>query len=192
MDRVRRLFFALWPTDAVREALVEEFQRSKLQDAVGGRPVPGHNLHLTLVFLGNVPVACVDDLIDAAGALDVPGRCVLRLDRFGCFPAARVAWLGADPEPEAVRWVAGLSRRVKELGLPVEGRPWRPHVTLLRRIEVPKDRRDPAEVGHGTEGGVFATWSASLRPIEWPMTSFSLIESISGRPYQVLRTWPVE
>ena len=176
MSAGRRLFFALWPDEPEREAVVERFQTSGLRDALGGRPVPVHNLHLTLVFLGTVPDECFDRLHAAAGQFPRPGRFSLRLDRFGIFAPARVAWLGAEPVPAAVRLVDALRGVAGTAGVPIDERPWCPHVTLLRRIEGRAAPRLPPPP----------------TPLDWPVRAFALVESIPGRPYQVLRTWPVE
>ncbi|MDK3257207.1 RNA 2',3'-cyclic phosphodiesterase [Blastococcus capsensis] len=93
--------------------------------------------HLTLLFLGQVPHPVVPDLVAAAGpaVADAPAM-TLRLAGGGRFGSARrpqVAWAGVDgdvgPLSElAVRLTAGA----RGLGLPVEDRPFRPHLTLGR------------------------------------------------------------
>lgn len=49
-----RLFFALWPDDLGRADLARAIHEAAR--SCGGRPVPEHNLHATLVFLGSVAV----------------------------------------------------------------------------------------------------------------------------------------
>jgi 2'-5' RNA ligase len=177
VSATRRLFFALWPEPDVRAAIVDRTESARLEAALGGRRVPAHNLHLTLVFLGDVPCERLDGLLDAAGQLARPGRFSLRLDRFGTFDRARVAWLGAEPVAAAVRLVDGLERAAEmAAGVSSDDRAWRPHVTLLRGIDV-----DAAE-----------SLPRPGAPIDWPVRGFALVESIRSRPYQVLRTWPVE
>ena len=173
MSLTRRLFFALWPDERTRAAIVE---RARALDDLGGRPVPVHNLHLTLLFLGDVPGDRFDGL--AAGASGIrTGAFDLRLDRFGSFRAARVAWIGGDPAPAGAVLVDRLGAVAESAGLTVDDRPWRPHVTLRRRIE---------------GGGRALSLKAPPAPVDWPIRAFSLIESVPARPYQVLRTWPVE
>ena len=162
----RRLFFACWPDEQVRAEIVE---RRRLIEGLSRRRVPDHNLHLTLLFLGNQPADRLPDLMDAADGLDAAGF-VLQLDRFGWFPAARVAWLGGAPPGQAQALVRDLSERCGALGLSFDRRRFHPHVTLFRKVE----RRPvfpPAPV------------------LDWSVDEFALIESIPSRPYQVLRTW---
>jgi hypothetical protein len=48
----RRVFFALWPDDGLRTSLWRATREAVR--ASGGQPMPAHNLHVTLVFLGSV------------------------------------------------------------------------------------------------------------------------------------------
>jgi len=162
----RRLFFALWPDAALRDGLV---QRRRPLEARLPKRVPDHNLHLTVLFLGNQPGDWLEAIEDAADAIRSPSFELL-LDRFGEFERARVVWLGGAA-PEAGRGLAEtLERSMRGLGLDFDRRPWVPHVTLFRKVD---DGRNLPPV-------------AALR---WPVREFSLIESIPSRPYQVLRTW---
>lgn len=52
-QRARRLFFALWADEAMRQAMAQATR--KAASASGGHPVPAENLHVTLAFLGPVP-----------------------------------------------------------------------------------------------------------------------------------------
>ncbi len=165
---VRRLFFACWPDQQIRAELLA---RRMLIEGCSRRRVPDHNLHLTLLFLGNQPSERFDE-IQSIGD-QISGHVFdFRLDRFGWFPQARVAWLGGDAPVAARRLVSDLSQAADALGLAVERRPFRPHVTLFRQVEHRPDFPMP-------------------EPLRWPISDFSLIESIPSRPYQVLRSWQV-
>jgi len=165
----RRLFFACWPDERVRAEIVE---RRRLIEGLSRRRVPDHNLHLTLLFLGNQPADRLPDLMDAIPEMDAMGF-VLRLDRFGWFPAARVAWLGGSAPEPADSLVRTLSERCRALGLSFDRRRFHPHVTLFRKVE-----RRPA--------------FPPVPALDWSVDELALIESIPSRPYQVLRTWPLK
>lgn len=164
----RRLFFALWPDDTTRRGII---RRRESLGRISRRRVPDHNLHLTLVFLGDQPFDRVQDFEALAGAL-AGEACTLELTRFGWFPGARVLWLGgAAPRPLA-GLQAALQRQIVELGVELDERPFRPHVTLFRRVDRQPDFVKP-------------------EPLPWPVRDFVLVESISGAPYRVVGRWPL-
>ena len=67
----RRLFFALWPDEDMRQAMLHAIR--KAARASGGRPVPAANLHVTLAFLGAVPERRLGELGETARAAAAPG-----------------------------------------------------------------------------------------------------------------------
>lgn len=169
-----RLFFAVWPAPEVQRALGEIAHRA--QRECGGRAVAVANIHLTLVFLGDLPrdrLAVVKTL-----ASGVTGRRFnLSVDRLEYWRHNRILWAGASACPEALQeLVARLQDAVASAGFHVDGRPYVPHVTLLRNARrAPAVDRCPA--------------------IAWPAHEFALVESAPrerGRAYQVLRSWPLE
>lgn len=167
-----RLFFALWPDAPTRRAL-----RKTCRDAVafcGGRPVPPPHYHLTLAFLGNVPVAQVP-AIRAAAAGVTPPVLTLQLDRFGYFPRARVLWIGPTDVPTALTQLAAeLWAALQAVGLQPEPRPFRPHVTIARKVN-----RAPREL--------------SLQVVSWQLRGFALIRSVTaptGARYTVDQCFP--
>lgn len=165
----RRLFFALWPDDAIRAAIV---RRRALLGEPGPRRVPDHNLHLTLLFLGDRPAAELDAIVQAAGGVDL-SPVTLRLDRFGWFPRAGVVWLGGEAPEQLAACRQSLADAMRALGVPVDDRPFRPHVTLFRKVhQRPELPAPPA--------------------LEWPIRRFALVQSRPGRPYRTLAGWPPE
>ena len=63
--RTLRLFFALWPGDALRTALAAAAAPAVAQ--VAGQAVPPGNLHVTLAFLGPVPGSALVPLFEVGG-----------------------------------------------------------------------------------------------------------------------------
>lgn len=164
----RRLFFALWPDDRVRQGIVE---RRELLGRVSRRRVPDRNLHLTLLFLGDQPAGRVAEFETRASAVRAQG-CELVLDRFGWFARAGVVWLGGEPADPLHDLVSELNADLSPLGLDFDERPFRPHVTLFRKV-----RRRPR--------------FPEIEPLKWPVREFALIESVPGQPYRVLQAWPM-
>ena len=165
----RRLFFAFWPDQSIRDGIVE---RRELLGNPGRRRVPDHNLHMTLLFLGNQPADSMESIQAAADRLRPPSMS-LCLDRFGWFRSAKVLWLGGEAPEQAAPWVEELGEDLRDLGLRFAARPFVPHVTLYRKIHQRPSLPEPP-------------------PLLWSPPEIALIESIPSRPYQVLRTWPVE
>lgn len=168
-SETRRLFFALWPNEALRREIAA---RREVLGRISRRRVPEANLHMTLVFVGDVPADAVP-AVEAAGAAVHSAPFELVLDRFGWFPGARVVWLGGEAPDAGRALVASLESALDERGIGCDGRPWRPHVTLFRQVAGRPRLPEPA-------------------PLAWPAREFALVESVPGRPYQVLRTWPLE
>ena len=123
-----RLFLALWPDPATRAAIAA-WQRDWAWPAEAA-PVPADRLHLTLHFIGNVPR---DKLPGLASGLKVAfAPFDLELRRGEVWPNS-VAVLQPDRTPTAMKWLHGdLAGALRNLELPVEDRPFRPHVTLAR------------------------------------------------------------
>lgn len=136
-DSPQRLFLALLPDAGVRGQLVR-LQKDLAQ--AGGRPVPGENLHLTLLFLGDVEAGKVERVRDLAANTE-SRRLDLTLDTFGSFRQnhARILWLGPSEEiPELNSLHHSLRRGTKDAGLPVRKEAYRPHVTLIRQAGLRK------------------------------------------------------
>jgi len=166
-----RVFFALWPDDALRTILAD------LAREVGretrGRPPAAGNEHLTLAFLGEQPSGRIVALRELAG--NVGGeRFSLTLDEIGCFRRSGVAWLGSSArQSDLLALQSRLSLALRQDGFPVDERPYAPHLTLARQIRASLHRSLPA-------------------PIVWDVSSFALVASELGRKgstYHILAEW---
>lgn len=124
-----RLFLALWPDDDTRTALLAWQQAQPWPPSA--RLTRPDDLHLTLHFMGAVPRS---RLIELKQALPAPGTPVsLILDRVEVWPN-EVAVLLPEATPPALQVLHGqLADTLRQCGLPVESRPYQPHVTLARR-----------------------------------------------------------
>lgn len=171
--RRQRLFFALWPDEAVRRPLAGVARSAA---AGSGRLVPTENLHLTLVFLGSLDKDARDYVETAADGITA-GAFELVFTHLGCFPRARVIWAGTEETPEAlVELVSALRGVMTGCGLRAETRPYRAHVTVARKSRAP------------------ASFRADFEPVRWHVDAFHLVESqtlAAGARYQTLRSWPL-
>lgn len=166
-----RLFFALWPDDAVRAGLARWSR--ELHAPCGGRPTRPENLHVTLAFLGAVADARVAEVERAAGEV-APRAASLVLDRPGYWKQNRIAWAGASVvPPELDAFVTELRSTLARSRIGFDPKPFVSHVTLLRDAHEPK--------------GIPA-----LDPISWKIDSFALVQSVTlprGSRYEIRRSW---
>jgi RNA 2',3'-cyclic 3'-phosphodiesterase len=158
----RRLFFALWPDGAMREALAHATRRAVR--ASGGRPVRLENLHVTLAFLGSVPEGRLAELAEiarkAAGPfVGSPALIELAFDHLEYWRAAQLLCaLPAAPQAPITTLVQRLQGFLIGEGFALDLKPFRPHVTVVRKV------LRPAPV-------------ARMRPVVWRFTELALIES---------------
>lgn len=142
-----RSFLAVLLPEEVRQRLWREAQ--PLREAVGRVAwVRVENLHVTLRFLGSVDEATLRRAADAlAAACAQTSPFTVTLGGLGGFPglrAPRVAWAGVAVGGEMlVALHARVERALAERGVPPEGRPFHPHVTLGRT----RDPRGAPELG---------------------------------------------
>jgi len=119
------------------------------------RWVRPEGLHLTLKFLGSVEESRLPAIEQALlAACEGTPRLGLSLKDFGTFPAARrarVLWAGLEADPALELLAHRLEGQFEALGFPVEGRPFRPHVTLGRVKEgrwLPGDVAEELQEAH--------------------------------------------
>lgn len=100
-------------------------------------------LHLTLKFLGEQPEHAVERLARSVDLVAYGHRAFpMRLGGVGAFPAfrrARVVWMGVAPEPRVELLHHDIEVACGDLGFEMEGRPFRPHITLARVSDTARD-----------------------------------------------------
>jgi 2'-5' RNA ligase len=139
-----RLFVAIELGDAVLD-LLDEATAPLRAEAPELAWVPRDKRHLTLKFLGEVEEASASRLVEAAdraAARQPPMEMHVReVGAFPNFRRARVVWIGVEQEPRLELLHHDLELACAELGFEVEGRPFRPHITLARvRAPLPAER----------------------------------------------------
>jgi 2'-5' RNA ligase len=96
-------------------------------------------LHLTLRFLGEQPEDVPGTIAPAMNVVAAMHRpFAMRLRGVGAFPnfrRARVVWMGVETEPRLELLHHDVELACDRLGFGLEGRPFRPHVTLARLRE---------------------------------------------------------
>jgi 2'-5' RNA ligase len=113
-----------------------------------------------VVFLGMVDASRVADLLAAAAQVSV-APFVLEINRSGWWAKSQVVWLAPRHVPDGLWKLWGdLRKLVSACGLPVETRPYQPHVTLARNVA--------------------ADMAVGYTPIRWNVRDFCLVESSTG------------
>jgi len=139
-----RLFFAIELGDDVLD-LLDEATALLHAEAPELAWVPRDKRHLTLKFLGDVDDSAAARLVEAVDRAAVRHRPVeMHIREVGAFPnfrRARVVWIGVEQEPRLELLHHDLELACAEEGFEVEGRPFRPHITLARvRAPLPVER----------------------------------------------------
>ena len=173
----RRLFFALWPDEAMRHELAHAARKSV--KAAGGKPVPVENLHATLAFLGSVAEESVVSLAAIAERVAVvddaaPEVIDLTLNQIDHWPRSQLVCATATRSSEGARALAErLKRELVAGGFAPDLKPFREHVTLVRKV---------ARV----------TRPLAMAEVTWSFHSFSLVESRTdpaGSIYSCCESW---
>jgi 2'-5' RNA ligase len=137
-----RLFLAINIEPAVRRAIVEA--TAPLRAAAPSlRWGDEGKLHLTLKFLGeqDAPVGpALGESLDAVALRH--RRFTMRVGDVGAFPnfrRARVVWIGVEREPRLELLHHDVEVACETHGFELDGRAFRPHVTLARVGERPSE-----------------------------------------------------
>lgn len=171
--KTARLFFALWPDDKTRDDLDKAGQQ--LHAVCGGRRTKRETIHITLVFLGDVPVDRIDTLRALATQVNAASF-ELVLTKLGWWKHNRVAWAAPrDVPPALAALVSDLEQALKSEGSQIDARPYLPHVTLIRKANC------------------LGMPSLAAR-IAWKAEEYVLVRSVtdaSGAAYEVIGRWPL-
>lgn len=166
------LFFALWPCAAVRDALYALAQQVNLD--CGGRVTRRENLHLTLVFMGNMEVGRLAELRSVAGGI-TRDAFEFTLGKFGYWGHNRIVWAAPHAVPAPLHGlVAALDGVLEQARFEFDRRPYAPHLTLIRNAREP--RVLPA------------------LDVPWRALEFVLMQSVrehGGARYEVVGSWPL-
>jgi RNA 2',3'-cyclic 3'-phosphodiesterase len=135
MPETWRLFLAVNLTDEVRAA-VHDATIPLRRAAPGLRWVAPERLHLTMKFLGATAPDATQALISALTEVAATHAAfAMELSGLGAFPnlrQPRVVWLGVTPDPKLELLQHDVEARCAALGHPLDGRVFRPHLTLAR------------------------------------------------------------
>lgn len=154
-----RLFFALWPDAQTRHQLA--LWSTALQRICGGRRMQAVDLHMTLVFIGDVAIDQLESIKRAAQQVQ-PRRFEMPIDRSGYWPHNKIGWAGVADAPVQLHAVVDDLRKALTLAdLRFDTQAFVPHITLIRNA-----LRDAGPI--------------ELPPISWSIEDFVLLRSIGA------------
>ena len=173
-----RVFLAIEISPALRASLQRPLDGlASLSESIRVNPV--ERMHLTLHFLGHLPIPQVEDLSSRLVPI-VETHHPIRLQArgVGAFPSlrrAQVVWAGITGTdlPRLIALQGDLGGGLHQAGVPVEDRRFRPHLTLARiarPLRAPERRR-------------LQDWSAAWRDLdlgELPVSEVRLMRSQLG------------
>lgn len=166
--RTQRLFLALWPDDGVRGQLVAHARQWSWP--LGCDQYLPADFHVTLHFIGPVAAGQMENIAACAGVPFQPFELVLDQPMLW---AHGLAVLGATEVPMPLQALHnGLGGMLRRLDLPIETRPYRPHVTLARHADA-------------------AIPPAVSAPVVWRVQRFALVVSTGQKEqrYRVIHQY---
>lgn len=178
-----RVFFALWPDPATQRQLGSVVEQLRLDVFCGGRKTKLQNIHLTLLFLGDVDAGRLPVLRQVAdGIRESETRAFdFTIEEIGYWRHNRIVYLAPRALPaELGHLVSRLENGVLNAGFPLESRPYAPHITLMRNA------RCPASPVFAPELPAPITWRAR----EWLLVKSE--QTSGGSAYAPLGRWSLK
>jgi len=175
-EETAQVFFAIWPDAAAQKRLAELAEQ--LEAVCDGRKVRAENIHLTLVFLGEISVNRLDALCQVAN--EVRDASVQTFDfaieEVHYWKHNRIAYAGAAKVPQGLLdLVSALQSALFAAGFAFDRQAYVPHITLVRKARC-------------------SALPELAKPIAWPVREWVLVKSgqANGRSgYTPIDRWPL-
>ena|SRR5687768_908037 len=130
-----RVFFAVWPDDEAQKQLGELVKRLRLDSLCGGRKTKAENIHLTLVFVGEVDTSQLQTLSRVADEIEASRKRAFDLvvEKICCWKRKNIVHAELSTVPrELMDLVTALQNGLSAAAFSLEQRPYKPHITLMR------------------------------------------------------------
>jgi RNA 2',3'-cyclic 3'-phosphodiesterase len=188
-----RLFLAIALSPEARGRIVEEqaLLRRQLED-VKLKWVPPENLHVTMLFFGEVAEGRLQELKDTLGAVSLDlSPLLVRYEGFGGFPfrRPRVLWAGArsNPYEDLLEMMRRLSQACSAFSVADERDDRRPHVTVARI-----SGKATAESSRKIESALRSfEWSRAVSQEVTELTLYRSDLTKEGSRYEVVEVFPL-
>ncbi len=157
-----RLFYAILLAEEVKDALRTQIATLD-QNAKQGNFVRQENLHITLAFLGETnQVQKALQVLDAVQAVCF----LLQVRGLGRFqrPEGAIYWAGIEKNPALFALQKQLTEKLRNSGFVLESRPFRPHLTLGRKVILEPEFLQ-------------SDWEHALAPVQQKVAALYLMKS---------------
>ncbi|HMV76963.1 MAG TPA: RNA 2',3'-cyclic phosphodiesterase [Leptospiraceae bacterium] len=172
-----RIFFAVFPPSEIQE------QAERLQIGLPNtRWEPLENLHITLLFLGEIPSSKLENIAESAHSLSL-SQFFISFRSVRVFRNSRdsVLWTEAVPSDSLERLNLELKKISSSLGVIVQEKEFTPHMTLGRIKKFNESK-------FLEYAGLFCDFKTE----EFSVNQFCLVSSVlnpSGSKYRILETF---
>ena len=130
-----RLFIAIGFSDEIKNALLDAQAQLRAVSS-DGNFTREENLHLTLAFIGES-----NDLITIRRVMDRCAGEAFSLSLGGAGRFGDLHWVGIKENPALRALADRLCKGLRAAGFPIEDRPFKAHVTLVRQLRAEKPPR---------------------------------------------------
>lgn len=129
-----RLFIGIPFDDPTLENIIT-MQESCMHIMDKGVLTQREQLHMTLIFLGEVPPQQVPVIVTCMEKISLEAF-TLTFNHLGTFRQQQGAllWLGISPQPTCISMQKELAAAIRNKGYTLENRKFTPHVTIARKV----------------------------------------------------------
>jgi len=177
---VPRLFVAIDIPDSIKEELTG--WRMSMRGARWARP---DQMHLTLVFLGEQQLGLYHEICESLERIAfTPFELQFhKVGYFGSKKSPRTLWADIGESPEIIALQKRVSAQCRELGIEIEARKFRPHLTLARLDDASYE-----------DVGQFLQMFSLAKSATYAVDSFTLLSSKllpRGAVYRIEQQYPM-
>lgn len=134
-----RLFIGINFEERVLKELTKISERF-MEKTIKGNFTRKENFHLTLVFLGEVDSAKVGKIEECIKNIDILPF-TIELGEIGRFSRKNgdIYWISIKKSNELNKIYEKLAKNLKEIGFVLEDKPYIPHLTIGRKVQIKKE-----------------------------------------------------
>ena len=131
-----RLFIAINFKENEKNQIQDIIKEIK-KDSIQGRFIKNEHMHLTLEFLGEMPLEKVKIIKDTIKQVTFESF-TMNLSKIGYFKKrdGNIYWIGIEDNEILFGTQAKLHKLLTKQGFKLENRPYKPHITIGRKVKM--------------------------------------------------------